>query len=269
MRMEDTENKVKCEVFLCLHNTHLSACWWWITCWRLDLHKATAKQTGRATHCFLIRIFLTKKSGITVWIIDAFISSLGDGAGDQRQLSARRSALQKGRGRGLWHSQSLLCRLRDAEGRPEGSRNISADPRRRSTQKSLFSCDMLVIHLWSLGDGWSYLLPFHVWRSHVWFGWIHKVSVTEETGLCFRALLHSVCRIHKGVSFSHKTGGPKLSISHLPTPLCLSLCSFCSAWQCSSCATTKVVLENKCKEFTSPLTKEMHLPLVWVWCLGP
>ena len=32
----------------------------------LDPHKATAKQTGRATRCFLIRIFLTEQSGITV-----------------------------------------------------------------------------------------------------------------------------------------------------------------------------------------------------------
>lgn len=91
----------------------------------------------------------------------------------------------------------------------------------------LFSCDMLVIHLWSLGDGWSYLLPLRVWRSHVWFGWIHKASVTEEMGLCIRALLRCVCRIHRGMSFSQGTGGAKLSISHLPTRLCLSLCSFC------------------------------------------
>lgn len=49
----------------------------------LDPHKATAKQTGRATRCFLIRIFFTEQSGTTVWITDALISSLGDGAGDQ------------------------------------------------------------------------------------------------------------------------------------------------------------------------------------------
>lgn len=63
----------------------------------------------------------------------------------------------------------------------------------------LFSCDILVIHLWSLGDGWSYILPFHGWRSHVCLGWIHKASVTEETGLWVRALLHCVCRIHRGL----------------------------------------------------------------------
>lgn len=87
-------------------------------------------------------------------------------------------------------------------------------------------CDVLVIHLWSLGDGWSYLLSFRDWRSHVCLGWIHKTSVAEGTGLCIRALLHCVCRIHQGMLFSHGTDGAKLSISHLPTPLCLSFCSF-------------------------------------------
>lgn len=55
----------------------------------LDPHKATAKQTGRATRCFLIRIFPNKQSGITVSILDAFISGLGDGLEIRRQLLAR------------------------------------------------------------------------------------------------------------------------------------------------------------------------------------
>lgn len=66
MRMEDTENKGNMKyfcvcmihIFLVVGDGSLAV--------ELDLHEATAKQTGRATHCFLIRIFLTKKSGITV-----------------------------------------------------------------------------------------------------------------------------------------------------------------------------------------------------------
>lgn len=121
----------------------------------LDLHKATAKQTGRATHCFLIRIFLTKKSGIIVWTIDVFISSLDAGAGGLRQLSARRSALQKGGRRGLDVAKACSAgcgMLRGGQKEVGTYKQILEEGAHR--RAFLFSCDMLVVHLLSLGlDG--------------------------------------------------------------------------------------------------------------------
>lgn len=190
----------------------------------LALHKATAKQTGRATHCFLIRIFLTKKSGITVWIKDAFISSLGDGTGDQRQLP---EVCPAERWRKRTSDIARVCSagcgmLRGGQKEVGTYKQILKGAHRKAF---LFLCDMLLIHLWSLGDEWSYLLPFHVCRSHVCLGGIHRTSVTEETGLCVRALLHCVCRIHQGMSFSPRDWwcqGQYLTSPHTLVPELLS-----------------------------------------------
>lgn len=44
----------------------------------LDSHEAVAKQKGRATRCFLVRVFLAKQPGIATRIA-ILSSSLGDG----------------------------------------------------------------------------------------------------------------------------------------------------------------------------------------------
>lgn len=159
--MEDTENKVKCEVFLCLCDTHLFGCWWWITCCRAGSTQGHCKANRKGNTLFFNQDFLNQEVRHTVWIIDAFISSLGGGAGGLRQLSARRSALQKG-----GKSTSDIARACSA-----GCGMLRGDQEEVGTYKQileegahrrafLFSCDILVIHLWSLGDGWSFLLPF-------------------------------------------------------------------------------------------------------------
>lgn len=225
----------------------------------LDLHKATAKQAGRAAHCFLIRIFLTKKSGMAVWIKDAFISSLGGGDGDQSQLS---EVCPAGRWRKRTSDLPKACSagcgmLRGGQKEVGTCKQILEGAHRKAF---LLSCDVLVINLWSLGDGWSYLLPFHVWRSHVCLGWIQKAAVEEETRLCIRALLHCVCRTHPGVSFSPRDWwcqGQYLTSPHTLVPELLFIWQK-TAWPCSCCATTRVMLVGGRKQMQG-----IHFPAHW------
>lgn len=143
------------------------------------------------------------------------------------------------------HSQSLLCWLWDAEGRSEGSRNIQADPRRRSTQKSL---SVLVWHAFNTSlvpGGWMQLpLAF----SHLEKPCMVRVA---SQGFCDRRnwALHwsfvALCvqDTWKGVvlSWAWWCQAQYLTSPHTLVPKLVFVLQK-TAWPHSSCATTKVML---------------------------
>lgn len=219
-------------------------CWWWITCCRAGSTQGHCKANRKGNTLFFNQDFLNQEvrhnclNNRCLHLQPWWWGWRSEAALSQEVCPAERWGKRTS---DIARACSAGCgMLRGGQKEVGTYKQILKEGAHR--RAFLFSCDILVIHLWSLGDGWSYLLPFRGWRSHECLGWIHILWQKKlGSGL---ELCCIVCAGYiKGCVLSQDWW---CQAQYLTSPLTLvpKLVFILqkTAWACSSCATTKVML---------------------------